>query len=91
MRVVIELDPLIARRANIVDRISNYARMAGAFPTSTYNERDATWYMTLRDEAPVEPIALPDELAALLYEQARREGFATITSFLMDRVEQRGA
>ncbi len=84
MRVIIELDPLIATRANIVQRISNYARMAGAFPTATYNERDATWYMTLRDEAPVEPLALSDELAAMLYEVARRDGYGSITSLLRD-------
>lgn len=86
MRVIIELDPQIAKRANIVSRISNYARMAGSFPTSMYNDRDATWYVSLRDEAPVEPVALTDELTAILYEQARREGFSSITNLLRERL-----
>ncbi len=87
MRVIIELDPQIAKRANIISRIGNYARMAGSFPTATYNDRDATWYMTLRDEAPVEPVALSDELTAMLYEQARREGFSSITGLLRDMLQ----
>ena len=84
MRVIIELDPQIAKRANIVSRISNYARMAGSFPAATYNDRDATWYVTLRDEAPVEPVVLSDEMSAILYEQARRDGFSSITQLLRE-------
>ncbi len=70
-----------------IARVTTYARMAGSFPTSPYNDRDATWYVTLRDEAPVEPVALSDELTAMLYEQARREGFSSITGLLRDMLQ----